>query len=316
MKKIKKLFNDLKISFNEMFKFDFIVGVYEVLYSFLRKTKLSIKIHKKKHDRVKKILYKRNSDLINKLNSDFKYNDNVIGDTKNIFIMWYQGINNAPLVVKKCISTIKKNYSDYNIVILDSNNLSLYGDIPQHIYDLLKRGEITFTHFSDIVRFEVLYRNGGIWIDSTCFVTKEMNLEKRSLFTIKHNLYSDWHVCKGLWTGFFIGASKNNGIIEWYRNFFYYYWKNNKVLPCYFFIDCVMAIAYETNDFIRKKFDELEINNTGVFELSNKMNSKYDEEWLNKIKEETSVFKLTYKSKYNINETTTTAYHILGETND
>ena len=69
-------------------------------------------------------------------------------------------------------------------------------------------------------------------------------------------------------------------------------------------------------DFIRKKFDELEINNTGVFELSNKMNSKYDEEWFNKIKEETSVFKLTYKSKYNINESTTIAYHILGETND
>ena len=45
---------------------------------------------------------------------------------KNIYILWYQGFINAPDVVRICVYSWQINNPDYNVILLDKNNLANY----------------------------------------------------------------------------------------------------------------------------------------------------------------------------------------------
>ena len=45
---------------------------------------------------------------------------------KTIWILWFQGFENAPQVVKTCLKSWKRYNSDWNIIELDENNLEKY----------------------------------------------------------------------------------------------------------------------------------------------------------------------------------------------
>ncbi|WP_407253388.1 capsular polysaccharide synthesis protein [Klebsiella pneumoniae] len=104
-----------------------------------------------------------------------KYNhlseDSIINRT--IWVYWAQGLDNAPPVVQNCVKTLKENSSpDFVVQVVDDFNLVDYIDIPEIINTRLKEGVISRTHFSDIVRFELLKKHGGVWIDSTVLVAE------------------------------------------------------------------------------------------------------------------------------------------------
>ena len=48
-----------------------------------------------------------------------------------IWIMWYQGIENAPDIVKCCIESVKENCSGHEVIVLSEQNLS---EFPIDIY--------------------------------------------------------------------------------------------------------------------------------------------------------------------------------------
>ena len=47
-----------------------------------------------------------------------------------IWICWFQGIENAPELVKKCYESIRKNNPDKRIVVITSENISEYVKFP------------------------------------------------------------------------------------------------------------------------------------------------------------------------------------------
>ena len=46
--------------------------------------------------------------------------------TKNIYILWFQGFDNAPDVVKQCVNSWKYHNPDWNVILLDDTNLNTY----------------------------------------------------------------------------------------------------------------------------------------------------------------------------------------------
>jgi mannosyltransferase OCH1-like enzyme len=48
---------------------------------------------------------------------------------KTIFILWFQGFDNAPIIVKKCVDSWKHYNPDWNIILLDHTNLCKYIDL-------------------------------------------------------------------------------------------------------------------------------------------------------------------------------------------
>lgn len=53
----------------------------------------------------------------------------------------------------------------FKIVTLD--NYKDFIDLPSYIEEKFKKGIISYTQLSDILRFTLLATHGGIWIDST-----------------------------------------------------------------------------------------------------------------------------------------------------
>lgn len=83
---------------------------------------------------------------------------------KKIWFLWFQGISEAPLVVKKCYESWQKYNPDWEVIFLDENNLKNYitFSLPQE-----KRSQLSKSHQSDLIRLELLSKYGGVWADST-----------------------------------------------------------------------------------------------------------------------------------------------------
>lgn len=293
---IKKTFlNDLKVF--KYFGIHYAIIDFTSSIIFRSKNKFGKKLNIYKHEMVKKYLIKKYGYLLK--NVKIENNQNI---DKNcpVWVFWWQGIDNAPDIVKKCVNNIKQHSGEREVIVIDKNNYTKYANIPDYIVEKLNSNCMTITHFSDILRMELLYNNGGIWMDATMFQIGNLNekIFKYPFFTINHGKYADFHVCKGLWTGFFMAAGKNNDMIKLFRTFFYEYWKNEIHLITYLLIDCIISICYENNLMIKQIIDNVPVNNTNVFELQTILGESYEENIYKNLSKETYLFKLTYKIKF------------------
>ena len=73
---------------------------------------------------------------------------------KKVWICWFQGIENAPMIVKNCYESICYWLKDYEIVVITEENYKSYVQFPTVIEEKRKKGIITDAHFSDLLRLE------------------------------------------------------------------------------------------------------------------------------------------------------------------
>lgn len=91
---------------------------------------------------------------------------------KTIWILWYQGSNDMPTIVKECYKSWCEKNKDFEVVVLDKNNLEKYVKIDNNI---IQNKHITIQALSDIIRVNLLNQQGGIWVDATCYCMKPIN---------------------------------------------------------------------------------------------------------------------------------------------
>lgn len=257
-------------------------------------SKMKNKLIIRKNMLIMNYLSKKYSYIINK-----NYNDFSSDISSNIiWVFWWQGIDSAPFIVQKCVESIKKYSGDKRVVIIDKNNISKYYNIPKFIKQKMDSGVISLTHFSDILRFNLLRKYGGFWIDSTIFFTDNLfekgNFDK--FYTVKFECNEQTSISKGNWCGFFIGGS-NNLLYETMCNLFEEYWKSEELLIDYFLIDYFIALCYNKNNLIRLKFDSIEYNNQRIHELQENLCNKFDNKFYQELKESNKIHKLSYKKK-------------------
>lgn len=121
-------------------------------------------------EKITQKLARKHGKVLNEMN---KRNISSLDHTHNhtIWILWWQGMNNAPLLVKRCFESVKYWLGDWNIVLLDKSNYSKYAELPDYVIDKFHRGIIPMAQFSDLVRLSILINRGGLWLDSTVFVS-------------------------------------------------------------------------------------------------------------------------------------------------
>lgn len=269
------------------------------------------KLHHFKYRLVVKYLYKNNEETISKYkNKDIKNGDSshLILNSKYIWICWWQGYDNAPQLVKACINNIKKHSSGKTVIVIDQYNYSNYVEINKSIIDKINKSIFSITFFSDILRMNLLSKYGGIWIDSTVFLNENVSeLNKYELFTVKHDLYSSWHVCQGKWTGFFFGAGKNNLGIKLVSEILNNYAISENYLIAYLLVDAVITVAYENVISFKKQIDAIPVNNKKIFCMEKLLNTP-----AKNFRIPSKINKLSYKRKY-INEINglNTVYNLL-----
>lgn len=130
-----------------------------------------------------------------------------------MFVFWWQGIAEAPEIVKACIKSIQYWCLDNTIIILDEDNYSNYVSMPSCVINAFSKGEVSIAHFSDVMRFELLRKYGGIWIDATCFITHPIPqyVYDYSFFSLNGAYTNDlnWK-----WTSWFMSVKKGDLLVE------------------------------------------------------------------------------------------------------
>lgn len=87
---------------------------------------------------------------------------------KTIWMMWNQGWDKAPDISHKCVESWKYHNPNWNIVLLDSNNINVYIPLDE-VLPNLKTNNISL---GDIVRLFLMKHHGGVWADATVFCNK------------------------------------------------------------------------------------------------------------------------------------------------
>lgn len=232
-----------------------------------------------------------------------------------IWIFWAQGYDNAPDLIKKCINRIRKYSGGYEVVVIDNKNIKQYVDIPEYIYNKVYEKKITLTHFSDILRINLLANYGGIWVDSTVFVDKrfmELIEKEKNIVTIPQNNI-DYNVSQGKWSAWMIGTKKVSPYLETFKKFFNIYWEKNDKLLCYFLIDYLLEYAYRNDLSFKNDIDLIEKIDFSVYELVEKRNDTCTEKEFEKFMHNNYINKLNYKLDYSFEKIDTYAFYIINK---
>jgi hypothetical protein len=251
------------------------------------------------YDSIKKWLKKRYFEQAALTFTNEAMFDSNIREDCPIWLFWWQGIDEAPAIVKKCIESIESHKGKHEIVLLTKKNIEEYVDIPGYIYRKVNLGIISIPHFADILRTKLLYQHGGIWMDSTLFITDDFceDIYRHDFYTIRHTQRADYHVCKGKWSSFFMASGKGNPLFSYLTQAQCDYWKNENASICYLLIDCFIALGYENILVCRQMIDLVPVNNTGTMNLASHFNDNYSNELVEELSADTYLHKLSNKVK-------------------
>lgn len=229
-----------------------------------------------------------------------------IFDISPVFVCWLQGEENAPDLVKKCIASIKKHSGKHQVVVITEQNLSEYIEIPSYIIGKVKSGQLTRTSFSDIVRSALLASYGGMWIDATFYITKDLpeSYFDAPIFSAakQPEPKNRRNVCIShfRWTGSFIGCAKNNYLLFCFlRDFFYEYETKEVIFIDYLLVDYMIFFAYSKFSGIKEDIDKIPDNNIDFGWLFHVMNKPVNIEKAHQMfNSDTFTYKLSWKMKW------------------
>lgn len=214
--------------------------------------------------------------------------------SNKIWICWFQGMDSAPELVKKCYQSVVNTYPDKDIVVLTSDNLNEYVTFPDYIIDKWKRGIITHTHMTDLLRLELLINYGGLWLDATVLCT-----DNAPAYFFDSDLFFYQLLKPGkngnciYMSSWLMSAKTNNKILMATRDLCYEYWKKYNSMLDYFLLHIFMSIVLERYEEDWNKI--VPRDNAAPHILLLRLFEQYDETMWNTIKEQTPFHKLTYK---------------------
>ena len=223
--------------------------------------------------------------------------------TKNdgpIWIMWWQGLNDEtdPLI-KACIESIIRHKSNRRVIILTKDNYQTYVTLPPKVQSLLNAEKITLTHFSDYLRFYLLYNYGGVWLDASIYLSKDIDstLADYDFYSISRTRTPSSSAFSKHWSAFFLAGTKGNPLFKYWLDCFSAYWSTATGLVDYFLVDLIIYIGYTHEPKIKEMIDKVPLNNPNFYYLYGMLNSD-----TNALKptEMTYVHKLTYKSSFRL----------------
>lgn len=221
----------------------------------------------------------------------------------HIWICWWQGLENAPEIVKCCVESIRRNAGDHQVTIITDRNVEQYIEIPEWVKKKQSEGIISRTNLSDLLRLSLLAKYGGLWLDATFFCTGSLSdmAFGSPMFSIKRPDYLHCSIAQGYFAGYSLACdASHRRIFTTVRDFFLEYWKTNDFLVDYLLVDYMIVLAQRHNKDIADAFAAIKPNNPHCDDLYKVLDKPYDEGYWSKLTEDTSLFKLTWKQNFPI----------------
>ena len=176
-------------------------------------------------------------------------------EEEKIYTLWFQGEENAPEIVKKCLESIKERY-DKKLIILTDETLYDYISLPEHIMTKWREGKIGKANFSDIIRIELLYQFGGYWFDATDFLTDRIP-EEIIGYPFFMFVSSDVFFPHMFVQTCFIRARKKNPLLGMWRNLVHEYWRREDKSCEYFLVHMLLKLLVRENAEAQRLFEKM-----------------------------------------------------------
>lgn len=250
---------------------------------------------------------------INKCRMDFTINIKRKDiPSKTCWIYWHQGFENAPEIVKACRRSVEKNLTRYKIIFLDQSNLFDYIELPDFIMQKFTKGIIPLTQFSDILRTYLLYAYGGLWLDSTIFLTSDIpqEIKNADYFMFKTSVAIKYYLPCQNW---FISANEaKNSSLYIILNSLLKYWQSSNKLKDYFVYYIIVKILIEDDKDFSANWNKIPYYcDSEPHYLQRQFAKPFDQNVFEHIKSRTFCHKLTYKLPENIKDAKGTFYEHL-----
>lgn len=219
-----------------------------------------------------------------------------------VWCCWWQGEEQMPELVRLCQARLKQvipaHKAELHLITLD--NYREYVEIPPHILDKFERGIVTMTTMSDVLRFALLEKYGGYWLDATVFFTDSIPEEYFSGQFYCQRMAADpekvrREACRGNWCGFSMAGPRNSTVFRYMNAAFSHWWARYDTIIDYVLIDYLLWTGYRQVPAIRRMIDAVSDNNEDIFEMYQVLNQPYSAELYARVTRRNVMHKLTYK---------------------
>lgn len=215
------------------------------LFSRLQPVKGLLQIQKER------LLVKLLSQHIDWADSDISglYRNPSVRMNKTIWLMWTQGLEQAPPLVLKCCESVEPYRGDYDVVVLTADNLSQYVRLPEHIAHLYREKKIGEALHSDLVRAYLLLQYGGIWRDATCYQSAPYPsyVVEAHFFMFSKSLLGG-QLSPIIGSSWFIKAEADNVLLRKAFAFLCEYFRHNSTPHNYYLFHLTLTMLVESDE--------------------------------------------------------------------
>lgn len=202
-----------------------------------------------------------------------------------IWTCWWQGEKEMPAMVKACINHNRNVLSseELEFIVIDEENAKDFIDIPEFIIKKYDDGLINKAWYSDILRWGLLATYGGVWIDTTFYLTREAADDYRYLLHMPFYTQrfqtaeeSPHEPSRGKWCNGFLAGKKESIIFSFVYESLLHFWEKYDYPADYVFLDYIVWAGYSSIPEFAALIDNVPANNTEFWNMVAKMNEPYD----------------------------------------
>lgn len=255
--------------------------------------------NKKKHTWVLNYLEKGLSTVIHEHQKDSS--NSIYDPNAPIWVCWWTGEEDAPALVRQCIRSIRANAGSHPVHMITRESYSDYLKIPDYILDKVNDSSMCLANFSDYLRFSLLAKFGGLWLDSTIFCSRKIPEDyfKMPVFTCKSHPSKTHYVSKFRWTSFCMGGYKNHVFFRFFQHAMEEYWKNESQAIDYLLVDYLIETAYRNIPAVKTDLDAVPVNNLHRDDLQAAMNAALPAtQFTSSLSDDTILYKLSWREIY------------------
>ena len=219
-----------------------------------------------------------------------------------VWVCWWQGGEAMPPIVKACVERLRRSLPDTaELRLITWDNYADYCDIPAHVLEKHAKGIIGPAHLSDVLRFSLLSRYGGAWVDATVYITGEFpeELLTKAFYTQR---FESWEccpreACRGKWCGFFFGGKAESPVFSYMYEALCHYWSRFDKAVDYVFFDYILWAAYCGIPEVRRQIDAVPANNEHIWRMAKVLNEAYEPAAFEDLMHKNGFYKLSHKGR-------------------
>lgn len=218
---------------------------------------------------------------------------------KRIWVMWWQGVEGMPPIVRACYRQLLSVKKDWEVVLITKENWAEYASFPEYVINKVENGTISLTSFSDLMRSALLTKYGGAWFDATIYAFDlPQELESDKFFTLHAPGMFPQFIFRGNWSGFLLYCPYEKMFFpKCLQALFLDYVKEKDRFIDYLLVDYFIKFIRDNSKDFANAIDNCPLN-YGFYDLSVSINDEYNASKFKDIEDASLLQKLTYKEKF------------------